>query len=593
MNEYIRTGRDKNIVDPSPHQVYSRRKECENQQKEFRNKTGDKERVKFPDEDKAWSTSLDTMPLFTRGHMDSHIKNSGKNITGNPNHSIPTGLRKAKTFLEDEYLESIKCCHDQRYFYVRAKCCHSFRKNDPPHDLKLALCIISGEVESCFCSCVAGKVGYCNHSLALMFKLCKFSLNKCVSTEDLSSESDQQQKLACTSQLQQWHKKGGGGNIHPEPVMDMVINKTKLDEERARPGITCNLYEARMKLKYDRTAEENMKRELSKINPNMGFSQMANDIEKTSSIETKFGKCQVGSYLTYQVGFTESNFRASCNIDSIQRLVIPNDANELKYPRFPLRNLNGADMVVPANISQDERDVLSSLIVSEDNINKIEEQTRKQSDCEQWKDERRIRFTASKFHLISKRQRNHDTFADSLINPKDIKSRALSHGLKFESVALMQYHKVMFNRKTPIQVLPCGFVVSKEYPILGASPDAKVVDKGCTDHFGLAEVKCPYTKFHVTPLDACSDPAFCMEKTSETECSLKKSHPYYAQVQGQMAITGAKWCDFIVYTNVGIHIERIPFDLLYWTELRDQLYSYYFKNFIPFAAAEVCKSKAL
>ena len=100
---------------------------------------------------------------------------------------------------------------------------------------------------------------------------------------------------------------------------------------------------------------------------------------------------------------------------------------------------------------------------------------------------------------ISKRQGNHDTFAESLINPKHITSRVLSHGKKLESVALMQYHKVMHKRRTPVQVLPCDFVISKEYPILGVSPDARVVDPGCTDHFGLAEVKCPYTKFHVFP----------------------------------------------------------------------------------------------
>ena len=90
----------------------------------------------------------------------------------------------------------------------------------------------------------------------------------------------------------------------------------------------------------------------------------------------------------------------------------------------------------------------------------------------------------------------------------------------FESVALMEYHKVMHKRRTPVQVLPCSFVISKEYPILGVSPDARVVDPGCKDHFGPAGVKCPYTKFHVSPLDTGSDPTFCMEKTSDNECCL-------------------------------------------------------------------------
>jgi len=35
--------------------------------------------------------------------------------------------------------------------------------------------------------------------------------------------------------------------------------------------------------------------------------------------------------------------------------------------------------------------------------------------------------------------------------------------------------------------------------VLGATPDAKVVDVGCSVCFGLADVKCPHTKFHVTP----------------------------------------------------------------------------------------------
>ena len=105
-------------------------------------------------------------------------------------------------------------------------------------------------------------------------------------------------------------------------------------------------------------------------------------------------------------------------------------------------------------------------------------------------------------------------------------------------------------------------------------------------------MKCPYTKFHVSPLDACSDPVFCMEKTSDNECCLKNSHPYYAQIQGQMDVTGAKWCDFILYTNVGLYIQRIPFDF-YWSELKDKFYTYYFKNFIQFAAVEVCKTKTL
>ena len=53
----------------------------------------------------------------------------------------------------------------------------------------------------------------------------------------------------------------------------------------------------------------------------------------------------------------------------------------------------------------------------------------------------------------------------------------------YEPIALQQYEKFMFNRKTPVAVLKSGFVVSKSCPVLGASPDAKVVTLDI--HFAL------------------------------------------------------------------------------------------------------------
>ena len=109
------------------------------------------------------------------------------------------------------------------------------------------------------------------------------------------------------------------------------------------------------------------------------------------------------------------------------------------------------------------------------------------------------------------------------LNPKPFSSKYITYGLMYEPIALQQYEKFMFNRKTPVAVLKSGFVVSKSCPVLGASPDAKVFDFGCSLRFGLAVVKCPHTKFHVTPLEACSDPTFFMEKVSDMECKLKRT----------------------------------------------------------------------
>ena len=146
-------------------------------------------------------------------------------------------------------------------------------------------------------------------------------------------------------------------------------------------------------------------------------------------------------------------------------------------------------------------------------LNDIEIKTRSQSGCPEWKQERKFRFTASNFGLIRDRKRNHESLVKNLwlINPKPFYSRYTSHGLKYEPIALEQYQKYMYSINKPVKVFQSGLVISMEAPYLGASPDGKVIDPGCSDPFGLSEVKCPETKYLVTPLDACADSTFFME----------------------------------------------------------------------------------
>lgn len=100
-----------------------------------------------------------------------------------------------------------------------------------------------------------------------------------------------------------------------------------------------------------------------------------------------------------------------------------------------------------------------------------------------------------------------------------------------------------------------------------------------------SEVKCPETKYLVTPLDACSDSNFFLEEVNGMP-KLKRTHKYFTQVQGLMGVTGARWCDFVVYTSKGMSIERIPFDVQYWNNLRETLKLYYFRHFLALAARE-------
>ena len=159
-------------VDPDPDSIYSKKKaRLSNLQSDATPSTS----VKYLSDD--WGKSLKRMPCFTRAEMTIHIHaNSGKREVKTEHHTIPTNLRKAKTFSTDEKLKKIEANSDKRYFFFRAKCYHSFKKSEAPHVLRFVLCIVSGQVIQANCSCKAGKVGFCNHVLALMFKTCKFSV---------------------------------------------------------------------------------------------------------------------------------------------------------------------------------------------------------------------------------------------------------------------------------------------------------------------------------------------------------------------------------------------------------------------------------
>ena len=130
-----------------------------------------------------------------------------------------------------------------------------------------------------------------------------------------------------------------------------------------------------------------------------------------------------------------------------------------------------------------------------------------------------------------------------------------------EPVAIQEYTVQQSATYHNLSVSPCGFIVCKEYPFLGATPDGCVCCSSSTEPDGFLEVKCPYTQHDMTPFDAYRTPGFCCELQqtgSILSIRLRRSHRYYAQVQGQMAAGNQKWCDFVIYTRQGIAINYDP-----------------------------------
>jgi hypothetical protein len=148
VEEYVNTGRDKNVVDPDQHKIFTRRKErLETIRRQSKSTRQTIVPVKFPSD--GWSTRLQRMPHFTRAEMDLHISSSGKSIDPkSKGNSVPTNMQKAKICLNDEYLKDVLAASDDKYSCVKSLCHQSFRKNEHPHNLRIALDFLTGEVKS-------------------------------------------------------------------------------------------------------------------------------------------------------------------------------------------------------------------------------------------------------------------------------------------------------------------------------------------------------------------------------------------------------------------------------------------------------------
>ena len=239
--------------------------------------------------------------------------------------------------------------------------------------MKLALCVVSGEVEYAYCgpACAAGKSGFCNHILALMLKVCKFSLFNCQKVTDLNDE-DENPSSACTSSLQQWHQPRVEG-ISPQPVMEVAVMKTHQDDQTTE-GIQCKLYEAR---RQQQSNVAQFLKTIKGIDASFGLVQTC-ELDSTcnsAQVATKFGSSPAGSYGSYQLSFQESNFIVHSSLKPIlsryESSFVP------AYPSFPLDDLNESFVLpVPENLDVNEKKLLDSLKVSLMDANKLEWETK-------------------------------------------------------------------------------------------------------------------------------------------------------------------------------------------------------------------------
>ena len=239
--------------------------------------------------------------------------------------------------------------------------------------------------------------------------------------------------------------------------------------------------------------------------------------------------------------------------------------------------------VAKATHPDDFEDFLNDIQLSETEIKDLAKGTVGQSDSEDWHKQRLGRITASKFHAVSitmdkidksnsNNSRIQNLCREIMGYSHFVQTKAMKHGISEEYTAKKKYSKFMRSSKQHkgFECEDTGLHVIASHPYIGASPDMII---SCECHGpGVVEIKCPYSICEQTPTPQ-------NYTHMDDKGKLCRSSPYFAQVQGQMAVLSVKYCDFFVYTKHGFLMDRVNFDNTYWNNLLVKLERFW-KQFI-------------
>ncbi|XP_053895944.1 uncharacterized protein LOC128843269 [Malaclemys terrapin pileata] len=229
-----------------------------------------------------------------------------------------------------------------------------------------------------------------------------------------------------------------------------------------------------------------------------------------------------------------------------------------------------------------------SLLTREDVV-KVERETRGQRDNPKWYEWRKNRITASVAPRIANSKfvngRSSEvpqSYLKAVVSSgSKMQTPAMSWGIRNEKKAVQAYEQLQSRRTgRPVKVEECGLFIHPGKEWLAASPDGIVREADTGKLLGLLEVKCPYKHRDKTVKEACKDTAFCLEVDGELY-SLKRNHPYYTQVQCQLATTGFDRADFVVHTNKDTVIASVDFDAGFWERTEPKLEKFYIEAVIP------------
>lgn len=202
-----------------------------------------------------------------------------------------------------------------------------------------------------------------------------------------------------------------------------------------------------------------------------------------------------------------------------------------------------------------------------------------QSSNQNWFLHRIGRITGSVAHRVFARRDTTDP--SSLLN--EIMGRSIfddnklppqiKYGRMHEEDALKHYVTIERLKTAKFSIRKTGLVLLNNYPFLGASPD------GITSTGKVVEVKCSWKFKEKTPKEAAINSGYIHK--IEGTLQLKKSSPWYTQMQFEMAACELEEGVLVLYTDRGICTIVVPFDIEFWTHLLEKLKVFFMDFVLP------------
>ncbi|KXJ08857.1 hypothetical protein AC249_AIPGENE14738 [Exaiptasia diaphana] len=253
--------------------------------------------------------------------------------------------------------------------------------------------------------------------------------------------------------------------------------------------------------------------------------------------------------------------------------------------------------------SNDPQSIFNQLSFSEEEIDGVNKETLLQWQCDEWFLHKTGFISASKCYRVAARRETTDpTNLVNAILSADTTTRhnklpvntdpmdPRTWGLVHEQTARKAYRHVQNQLHHKLELIPTGFMISKEKQFLGASLDdiqQCQCNSGCPDI--VVEYKCPWKHKDVHPKEAFVSKEIGGVREGD-KFLLKSSCPYYYQVQQQMLVSQLQMCNFVVWTKLGIFTVQVPYDSSFMSGVCLKLEQFWLQHILPPMVKEVLKS---